>query len=129
MRTVFAVFAMAGTAAVGYVTGAVVPPPGLPALTREQPPLQVAAAQPLPQAAQDRPPGAGPLTESQHDVPWYVAHDDERNALRKKCEDDEALARTADCANAEAAANRISAQRKAAENGGAPQWNQQEQKR
>ena len=129
MRTLFAVAAMSATGAVGYVTGAVIPPPGMPAITRVQPPPQAQPVQPSPQAAQDRPPWAGPLTTSQHDIPWYMAHDAERKALRQKCIDDEALARTADCANAQSAENRISYDRKAAETGGAPLWNHPEQKR
>jgi hypothetical protein len=128
MRTLFAVVAMGATGVVGYVTGAVIPPPGMPTMTREQPPPQAQPAQP-PQAAQGMPPGADPLTTSQHDIPWYMAHDAERKALRQKCIDDEALARTADCANAQSAENRISYDRKASETGGVPLWNRPEQKR
>ena len=123
MRTLVAVVAMSATGAAGYVTGAVIPPPGMPAITRVEPPPQARLAQPPPpQAAQGVPP-LGPVGTSQHDIPWYMAHDAERDTLRKKCEDDEALSRTADCANAEGAANRISADRSARI------WNQPEQKR
>jgi len=125
MRTLVAVVAMSATGAVGYVTGAVIPPPGMPAITRVQQPPRAEPVQP-PQAVQDRPP-LGPPAGSQHDIPWYVAHDAERKALRKKCEDDQALARTADCANAEGAEHRIYYDRKQAET--APAWNQPEQKR
>ena len=126
MRTLVAVVAMSATGAAGYVTGAVIPPPGMPAITRVQPPPEAPPTQPSPQAAQGMPPW-DPPTASQHDIPWYVAHDAERKALRKKCEDDQALARTADCANAEGAEHRIYYDRKQAET--APAWNQPEQKR
>lgn len=41
--------------------------------------------------------------EKHHDKAWYADHDAERKAKVSQCRGDEALARTSDCANAEAA--------------------------
>ena len=47
---------------------------------------------------------------SLHDTPWYMQHSAERGATLRLCHKDDAMARTPDCVNAEAAVTRLHAQ-------------------
>lgn len=48
-----------------------------------------------------------PRGRSLHDIPWYVAHPEERRVTLQLCRNDHALGRLPDCANAETAETRL----------------------
>lgn len=60
---------------------------------------------------------AGPAGSAEYDVPWFEARERERLAALRACRDDERLARSAVCDNAERAQDRVEARERAARSG------------